>query len=120
MAALPPVEAAPDTAPVSPASVGRSSSDVAVESVLGVWQVSSAGGPCQLGITQTGWNGGYRAWTRNCTQPELQSVNAWNLEDGQVVLKDGSGSPVARLAAQSGSSMAGATNGGAAVSASKG
>lgn len=93
------------------------SGDVARESLLGTWQISSSGGSCSLNLTLTGWTGGYRASTRGCTAPELQGVNAWSFDGGQVTLKNNSGSAIIKLAAQSGNSMSGSTTGGAQVSA---
>lgn len=68
------------------------------ENVLGQWSLSAPGDACQLFVTLTTWEGGYRASTRGCASPELTSVGAWNIEGDLVVLKDGEGNPLARLA----------------------
>lgn len=75
----------------------RESGPVSQEDVLGQWSVRTPEESCQLNVSLTSWEGGYRASTRNCSSPELASVGAWNLEGNLVVLKDDDGNPVARL-----------------------
>ena len=75
----------------------------------GGWTIASAGENCQLFMNLTTWTGGYRANTRGCTSDELKSVGAWDLNGKEVVLKDASGSPVARLYASSTTRFSGQT-----------
>ncbi|MCB1475020.1 MAG: AprI/Inh family metalloprotease inhibitor [Rhodobiaceae bacterium] len=63
--------------------------------VLGQWTIAAAATSCPAFVTLTGWNGGFRASTRNCTDPDLSKVGAWNIENNQVVLKDINGAPLA-------------------------
>lgn len=63
--------------------------------VLGQWTIAAAATSCPAFVTLTGWNGGFRASTRNCSDPELSKVGAWNIENNQVVLKDINGAPLA-------------------------
>lgn len=66
--------------------------------LLGAWTLASGAEQCKLNVNLTNWNGGYRASTRGCASPDLQRINAWRLEDKQVVLiaEDGV-TPLARL-----------------------
>ncbi len=65
--------------------------------LVGGWTLASAGESCQLSLSSTNWTGGLRASTRGCASDELKSINAWDLVDKAVLLKDASGSVVARL-----------------------
>lgn len=75
----------------------------------GGWTLASAGENCQLFMSLTTWTGGYRANTRGCTSAELQSVGAWDLNGKEILLKDASGSPVARLYASTTTRFSGQT-----------
>lgn len=68
------------------------------EDVLGQWRIADSFSTCQLNVSLTGWSGGYRASTRNCTSEQLQKIGAWNIEGNNVVLKDQSGQQIAVLA----------------------
>ncbi|MGE0230874.1 MAG: AprI/Inh family metalloprotease inhibitor [Flavobacteriaceae bacterium] len=63
--------------------------------VLGQWTIAGAATSCPATVTLTGWNGGFRASTRNCSDPELSKLGAWNIENNQVVLRDINGAPIA-------------------------
>lgn len=54
--------------------------------LLGAWTLASGAEQCKLNINLTNWNGGYRASTRGCASPDLQRINAWRLENKQVIL----------------------------------
>jgi hypothetical protein len=84
--------------------------------LLGGWTINSAGDSCQLFMTLTTWSGGYRASTRGCATPPLQTIAAWNMEGGQVQLLDDAGGTVARLYASSKTQFNGQTEGGGPVS----
>lgn len=99
--------ATPITAPGG-APVGRTD-------LLGGWTITAAGDSCQLFMTLTTWAGGYRASTRGCTNPALQTISAWSMESGQVQLLNDSGTTIARLYPQSKTLFNGQTEGGAPV-----
>jgi hypothetical protein len=84
--------------------------------LLGGWTISAAGDSCQLFMTLTTWAGGYRASTRGCTSPSLQTISAWNMEGSQVQLLDDAGATVARLYPTSKTQFNGQTQGGGPVS----
>jgi hypothetical protein len=100
VAGLPPA-ATPGAAPAGP--VGRAD-------LSGAWTLASAGENCQLVMSLTSWTGGQRASTRGCSSDELRSVGAWDLEGNDVVLKDASGSQVARLSATADQRFSGQTS----------
>lgn len=68
-----------------------------VDKMSGGWTVSDGSGSCSLFMSTTAWTGGYRAVTRGCPSTNLQSVNAWNVVDGKIALKNAEGSEIARL-----------------------
>ena len=114
---LPPINTQPNTPPAtaqapttpdnqplvtannSPTDKGptTSSFEVTREGLAGSWQVPTDGIDCRIILAFTKWSGGYRAATRKCQSPEIQSVNAWDVKDQSVVLVDQSGNQVARL-----------------------
>jgi hypothetical protein len=102
----------PQPTATSGAAVGRTD-------LLGGWTISAAGDSCQLFMTLTTWSGGYRASTRNCKNPAIQKISAWNLEGNQVQLLDDSNATVARLYASSKTQYNGQTEGGGPVSVSR-
>ena len=65
--------------------------------LLGGWKVAAGSDSCQLFMSLTGWVGGYRAVTRGCSSDLLANVQAWNLNEQEIMLLDGSGETVARL-----------------------
>jgi hypothetical protein len=79
--------------PANPATA----SEVRKPDLVGGWTLASAGESCQLSLSSTNWTGGLRASTRGCASDELKSISAWDLVDKAVLLKDTSGSVVARL-----------------------
>lgn len=96
----------------------QQSSNVSVsrEGMAGSWQVPTDGSECRIILAFTKWSGGYRAATRRCNSPEIQSVTAWDVKDQSVVLVDQNGSEVARLFGASESQYNGRTKSGGAVS----
>ena len=78
-----------------PAPLPAAGQPVSQTDVLGQWTISSAVTTCPAFVTLTGWDGGYRASTRNCSDPALSRLGAWNIENNQVVLKDAGGVPIA-------------------------
>lgn len=89
-----------DVAAVAPAAPDASSAlEIRRPDLSGGWTVSSGGETCQLFMSLTTWSGGYRANTRGCSSDELKSVGAWDLNGKEVVLKDATGAPIARLLA---------------------
>ncbi len=101
--------AAASGAPPSDArEVGRSD-------MLGGWSLASGSDNCKLFMTLTTWSGGYRANSRGCTSPQMQTISAWDLQGKQVLLKDNSGATVAELYATGAESFSGRTASGAPV-----
>lgn len=100
-----PVASAPSTpenqplAPVDSAAIDATSSNVKIsrEGMAGSWQVPTDSADCRIILAFTKWSGGYRAATRRCNSPEIQTINAWDVKDQSVVLVDQSGNEVARL-----------------------
>ncbi|ODN72270.1 protease inhibitor Inh/omp19 family protein [Methylobrevis pamukkalensis] len=95
---------APIETPVSPEAAAaelRSTEQAALTisrpDLAGAWTIDSGGESCKLFMNLTTWTGGYRANTRGCSTDEMKAVGAWDLSGKEVVLKDASGSPVARL-----------------------
>ncbi|WP_153770386.1 AprI/Inh family metalloprotease inhibitor [Labrenzia sp. CE80] len=103
------VAAAPVVAPAGALEIGRSD-------MAGGWKIASAGDNCMAFMALTTWSGGYRANTRGCSSPALSSISAWDLNDKQVVLKDGSGGVVAQLYATSAEQFNGQTSTGVPIS----
>jgi hypothetical protein len=108
------VTPAPTTAP---AAIGGS--EIGRTDLLGGWTINSAGETCQLFMTLTTWAGGYRASTRGCTSPPLQTVSAWNMEAGQVQLLNDAGATIARLHPASKTQFSGQTEGGGPITVSR-
>jgi hypothetical protein len=107
-----PAGATPATASVAPGTLGRTD-------LLGGWTISAAGDSCQLFMTLTTWAGGYRASTRGCTNPALQTISAWNMDGGQVQLFNDAGTTLARLYPASKTLFNGQTEGGGPVTVSR-
>ncbi len=102
--------------PQPQASVPQVAGPPAREEVLGQWRVSSGGSTCDMFVTLTGWQGGYRASTRGCGNPTLGQIGAWNIEGNNVVLKDAAGNPLATLAGSAATGFSGATSTGGGIS----
>ena len=101
------VAAAPPE-PTSAVEVGRTD-------LIGGWAVSSGGDTCQLFMSLTQWEGGYRASTRGCSNPRLASISAWELSGNRVQLKGEGGAPLATLGAADETRFSGATADGDAI-----
>lgn len=91
--------AAADNDPASQPVSGASGSNVAFgrTDLLGGWRVAAGSDNCELFMSLTGWAGGYRATTKGCASVVLTSVQAWNVENREVILISGNGETVARL-----------------------
>jgi hypothetical protein len=81
----------------------------------GGWTIASGGENCQLFMSLTTWSGGYRANTRGCASDELKSIGAWDLNGKEIVLKDASGDPIARLYASATTQFSGQSTSGRGV-----
>ncbi|WP_323131427.1 protease inhibitor Inh/omp19 family protein, partial [Sinorhizobium medicae] len=92
--------------------------DVTKESMVGNWRVSSAGSSCDMFLTLTNLGSGSRGGTRGCAG-ELTTMGSWEVAGKQVVLKDRSGNPIARLYKTADARFDGSTNGGQPVSLSR-
>lgn len=90
-----------------------------VDQMSGGWTVNDASGACSLFMSTTTWTGGYRAVTRGCPSAGLQSVNAWDVVDGKIALKDGNGTEIARLTRTAETRFQGAFSSGGSVSFSR-
>jgi len=76
---------------------GASDVDIGRTDLLGGWKVAAGSDSCELFMSLTGWAGGYRATTKGCASAVLTGVQAWNLNDREIVLISGGGETVARL-----------------------
>ena len=106
VAAVDPLAGGP---PPSAREIGRSD-------MLGGWTVQSGADTCKLFMTLTTWSGGYRANSRGCTSPALQTVSAWDLQGKTVSLKDNTGATVAEVFATGAEQFSGRTTSGAPIS----
>jgi len=73
---------------------------IAVDDLRGSWTIIINGAACQLSMTSTPWENGFRGSTRDCPSDALSSVSSWNVVDQQVVLY-AAGAEVSRLYAVS-------------------
>ncbi|KQY26017.1 protease inhibitor Inh/omp19 family protein [Rhizobium sp. Root482] len=105
------------TAAASPAAAA-SALDVTKESMVGNWRVANAGSSCDMFLTLTNLGSGSRGGTRGCAG-ELTAMGSWEVAGKQVVLKDRSGNPLARLYKTADSRFDGSTNSGQPVSLSR-
>ncbi len=83
--------------------------------LLGNWKLAFGGRNCLIGFSLTQWQGGNRAFTRNCTATALKSVSSWRLQGEQLVLRNAQGETVATMSRSSQTRFSGQTNGGRAV-----
>lgn len=70
---------------------------VSEDALIGVWSASTASATCSLNLSLTSWQGGFRASTRNCADPQMATLGAWSVDGQQVMLKAVDGSTLARL-----------------------
>ncbi|MCB1508474.1 MAG: AprI/Inh family metalloprotease inhibitor [Hyphomicrobiaceae bacterium] len=114
VAALPDPAAAPD-----PAAGTSGGTDLTEDDLIGVWSASTGGIPCSLNLSLTSWTGGYRASARNCGDPVIAGVQAWNVAGRQVLLFGEGGAPLATLYATQGTRYSGQTATGRPISLSR-
>ncbi|WP_186388703.1 MULTISPECIES: AprI/Inh family metalloprotease inhibitor [unclassified Stappia] len=100
--------AAPSGPPAGAREIGRSD-------MLGGWSITSGADNCKLFMTLTTWSGGYRANSRGCASPQMQTISAWDLQGKQVLLKDASGTTIAELYATGAETFSGRTTSGAPI-----
>jgi hypothetical protein len=98
------------TQPTGPAVNPAAAADVRKADLIGGWTLASAGETCQLSMNLTTWSGGYRASTRGCVSDELKAIGAWDVAGKEILLKDASGSVVARLYAAAPNRYSGQTD----------
>ncbi|GCA53260.1 protease inhibitor Inh/omp19 family protein [Sinorhizobium meliloti] len=110
--------AAPGAAAGTEVAAATNALDVTKESMVGNWRVSSAGSSCDMFLTLTNLGSGSRGGTRGCAG-ELTAMGSWEVAGKQVVLKDRSGNPIARLYKTADARFDGSTNGGQPVSLSR-
>ncbi len=103
---------APPPPPAPAGSIGRTD-------LLGGWTIASGTDSCQLFMTLTTWAGGYRASTRGCSNPPLQTISAWNMDGEQVQLFNDAGTTVARIYPVSKTQFSGQTEAGAPLTVSR-
>ncbi|MBS1167018.1 MAG: protease inhibitor Inh [Proteobacteria bacterium] len=96
--------------PTGPAVAPGVAADVRKADLIGGWTLASAGETCQLSMNLTTWSGGFRASTRGCVSDELKSIGAWDVAGKEILLKDASGSVVARLYAAAPNRYSGQTD----------
>ncbi|WP_428699232.1 AprI/Inh family metalloprotease inhibitor [Stappia sp.] len=108
VAGVDPTAGASGAPPAGAREIGRSD-------MLGGWSLASGSDNCKLFMTLTTWSGGYRANSRGCASPQMQTISAWDLQGKQVLLKDNSGTTVAELYATGAESFSGRTTSGAPV-----
>lgn len=75
---------------------GNSDITVTLNDLRGSWTILINGAACQLSISSTPWENGYRGSTIGCPSDALSSVSSWNLDGQQVVLYSAT-SEIARL-----------------------
>ena len=92
--------------------------DVKKEAMVGNWRVANGPSSCDMFLTLTNLGSGSRGGTRGCAG-ELTAMGSWEVAGKQVVLKDRSGNPIARLYKTAESQFNGTTNSGQPVSLSR-
>ena len=70
--------------------------DVSFDDLLGAWTLTIDSGVCQLFLSGTPWENGFRGSTRDCLSDALDRVSSWRLDNQEVVLA-AAGVDVARL-----------------------
>lgn len=113
-----------DTAMATPGGVAGADAaaaggmDVKKESMVGNWKVANGPTSCDMFLTLTNLGSGSRGGTRGCAG-ELTQMGSWEVAGKQVVLKDRSGNPIARLYKSADSRFDGTTTGGQPISLSR-
>lgn len=119
---VPPTEAAakeakPKEKPVVVAAVP--SKPLTRQALVGAWTVSTGGKHCQIFLSFTKWDGGYRAGTRKCTAAAISDVQAWDVKGKEVVLVNSSGATVVKLYRSANERYDGSTTAGGSISFSR-
>ena len=73
----------PDLVVVPPADTDIT---IVLDDLRGSWTIIISGAACQLSMTSTPWETGYRGSTRDCPSDALAAVSSWDIVDQQVVL----------------------------------
>ncbi|MDR6755539.1 hypothetical protein J2Y48_000824 [Mycoplana sp. BE70] len=92
--------------------------EVKKEAMVGNWRVANGPTSCDMFLTLTNLGSGSRGGTRGCAG-ELTQMGSWEVAGSQVILKDRSGNPIARLSKTGDSRFEGATSGGQPISLSR-
>lgn len=71
--------------------------EIGEDDLVGVWSATTPSATCSINLSLTGWQGGFRASTRNCADVQMAGLSAWSIEGQQVLLKGADGAPLARL-----------------------
>lgn len=105
-------------AAIDPGAQSGAAIELSKNSLLGSWNVSSGGAPCQMYLTLTKYGDSSRGGTRGCSN-ELANMRAWDLSGNQVLIFDDSGNTIARLYPSGQERFDGQTTGGSPVSLSR-
>ncbi len=88
---------------------------LAKDDLLGNWQLAYGGASCLIGFSLTQWQGGNRAFTRNCKSSTLKSVSSWRLQGNGLVLRNNKGETIATLQRSGDTRFSGSTGSGRAI-----
>lgn len=111
-----------DTAMATPGAAAPGAAagglEVKKETMVGNWRVSNGPTTCDMFLTLTNLGSGSRGGTRGCAG-ELTQMGSWEVAGNQVILKDRSGNPLARLSRTGDTRFEGSTSGGQPLSLSR-
>ncbi len=68
---------------------------------IGVWKIITETETCTLSLALTQWTGGFRANTLQCIGQDIVDIKSWNIESGELIVKDAQGVPIASLTRRS-------------------
>jgi hypothetical protein len=92
--------------------------EVKKEAMVGNWRVANGPTSCDMFLTLTNLGSGSRGGTRGCAG-ELTQMGSWEVAGNQVILKDRSGNPIARLNRTADARFDGSTTSGQSISLSR-
>ncbi|WP_173933408.1 protease inhibitor Inh/omp19 family protein [Chelativorans sp. Marseille-P2723] len=115
--AAPGAEAGGQMAAIDPATQAGAG-PVSKNSLLGSWNVSTAGASCQMFLTLTKYGNSSRGGTRGCGN-ELANMRAWDVSGNQVVIYNENGDTIAQLYPSGQERLDGRTTNGSPVSISR-